>query len=382
MSTIQTNAIVDASGGNTTTVNGISPLANTARFGRNMIINGAMQVAQKGTTSGSEGYQTVDRFHTYKESCEQLAVTQSQSTTAPAGFGKSWKLDVTTAESAIEANDLYQIVTRLEGQDLQHLEHGSSTAKSVTLSFWVRSSKTGTYGISLYKRDSFKDITSTYTISSANTWEKKTVTFVGDSSSTIDNDNGRSLDITWRLLVGSQFTGTTSTSWGTGTDARSGNGHTSTWGSSTSDDFYLTGVQLEVGDTATDFEHLSYGEELAACQRYYYQIGDGTGFGSAQSGSGANAYLWAYPFRHPVPMRAAPTLSLISGGSTYFVGGIGVTIGTPTGDLGTVNTSSMSIPTSNKTNIAVHRLGLNGFSFTRGMGYGGTSGFIHCDAEI
>jgi len=240
---------------------------------KNLVINGAMQIAQRATTSGSEGIQTVDRFQTYKESCEQLAVTQSQSTTAPAGFGKSMKLDVTTAESAIEANDLYQISTRLEGQDLQHLEHGSSTAKSVTLSFWVRSSKTGTYGISLYKRDSFKDITSTYTISSANTWEKKTVTFVGDTSSAIDNDNGRSLDITWRLLVGSQFTGTASTSWGTGTDARSGNGHTATWGSSTSDDFYLTGVQLEVGSSATDFEHRSVGQERELCKRYFQRFG-------------------------------------------------------------------------------------------------------------
>ena len=144
----------------------------------------------------------------------------------------------------------------------------------------------------------------------------------------------------------------------------------------------IADMQLEVGKVATPFEHRSYGEELALCQRYYYQIGDGTAFGSAESGSGANAYLWAYTFRHPVPMRATPALTLINGGSTYFVGGIGVTIGTPTGDLGTVNTSSMNIATSNKTNVAVHRLGLNGFSFTRGMGYGGTSGFIHCDAEL
>jgi len=278
---------------------------------KNLVINGAMQIAQRATTSGSEGYQTVDRFQTYKESCEQLAVTQSQSTTAPAGFGKSWKLDVTTAESAIEANDLYSISTRLEGQDLQHLEHGSSTAKSVTLSFWVRSSKTGTYGIQVYKRDSFRDITSTYTISSANTWEKKTVTFVGDTSSAIDNDNGRSLDITWRLLVGSQFTGTTSTSWGTGTDARSGNGHTATWGSSTSDDFYLTGVQLEVGSSATDFEHRSVGQETQLCKRYFQRFGGSQNKVIANCFPPSSAEL-ALNFKFAPQMRTTPSIDWTS----------------------------------------------------------------------
>tara|TARA_B100001059_G_scaffold236184_1_gene285311 strand:+ start:1065 stop:2180 length:1116 start_codon:yes stop_codon:yes gene_type:complete len=240
---------------------------------KNLVINGAMQIAQRATTSGSEGYQTVDRFFTYKESCEQLAVTQTQSTTSPDGFGSSYKLDVTTAESATEANDQYELVTRLEGQDLQHLEHGSSTAKSVTLSFWVRSSKTGTYCISLYKRDTTRNITSTYAISSANTWEKKTVTFAGDTSGAIDNDANRSLDIGWKLLIGSNFTGTASTTWGSTTDARTANGHTATWGSSTSDDFYLTGVQLEVGSSATDFEHRSVGQETQLCKRYFQRFG-------------------------------------------------------------------------------------------------------------
>ena len=236
---------------------------------KNMVINGAMQVAQRGTSSTSGGYATVDRFFTYIESCEQLAVTQTQSTDNPNGFGSSYKLDVTTAETATEANDQYEIVTRLEGQDLQHLQHNSSGAKSVTLSFWVRSSKTGTYCVALYKRDTTRNITSTYAISSANTWEKKTVTFAGDTSGAIDNDANRSLDISWKLLIGSNFTGTASTTWGSTTDARSANGHTATWGSSTSDDFYLTGVQLELGSTATDFEHRSFGEELALCKRYF-----------------------------------------------------------------------------------------------------------------
>ena len=279
---------------------------------KNMIINGAMQVAQRGTSSTSDGYATVDRFFTYKESCEQLAVTQTQSSTSPDGFASSYKLDVTTAESAIEANDQYEIVTRFEGQDLQHLQHNSSGAKSVTLSFWVRSSKTGTYCVALYKRDTTRNITSTYTISSVNTWEKKTVTFVGDTSGAIDNDNARSLDISWKLLIGSNFTGTASTTWGSTTDARSADGHTATWGSSTSDDFYLTGVQLELGSTATDFEHRSYGEELALCQRYYQAV-EGAGGAYEWDGlyaNGAGAGLGInFPF--PVEMRASPTLTVL-----------------------------------------------------------------------
>ena len=290
------------------------PKDTTVGGRKNMVINGAMQVAQRGTSSTSDGYATVDRFFTYKESCEQLAVTQTQSTANPNGFGSSYKLDVTTAETATEANDQYEIVTRLEGQDLQGLQHGTSGAKSVTLSFWVRSSKTGTYCVALYKRDSTRNITSTYTISSADTWEKKTVTFAGDTSGAIDNDANRSLDISWKLLIGSNFTGTASTTWGSTTDARSANGHTATWGSSTSDDFYLTGVQLELGSTATDFEYRPYGEELALCKRYYQYYYGNSAMHPGRTIS-SNRLDIAYHF--PVEMRGDPTLIDHSIGQVY-----------------------------------------------------------------
>jgi len=141
-------------------------------------------------------------------------------------------------------------------------------------------------------------------------------------------------------------------------------------------------TKLEVGSVVTPFIARSHGEELALCHRYYYRFGSGTGFGSAEAGSGANTYLCAYSFRHPVPMRAAPTMTLISGETTYFAGGIGVTIGTPTGDLGNVATSSMKMEGSSLTADGVNRFRLSGFSFTRGMGYAAITNFVNSDAEL
>jgi len=252
---------------------------------KNMIINGAMQVAQRGTSSTSESYQTVDRFKTYKESCEQLAVTQTQSTESPNGFSNSFELNVTTAESSIEANDLYNIVTVFEGQNMQGTAFGTSDAKAMILSFWVRSSKTGTYAINFYNSDATRNLTNTYTISSANTWEYKTVSILPDTSSGFNNDANRSFDIQWILTAGSDFTSSNSSSaWSGVSNPRTAYGHTATWGSSTSDDFHLTGVQLELGSTATDFQHRPYGEELALCERYY-ETYTGTYQGGKDGGS-------------------------------------------------------------------------------------------------
>ena len=350
---------------------------------RNLIINGAMNVAQRGSTfTTPNGDYTLDRFQVYQANGAVFDVNTS--TDAPDGFSNSLEVDCTTAAASPASGAYAQMVQRIEGQDLQELAYGTSSAKKITLSFWVKSNKTGTYQVNFRKTQSTAQMASkTYTINTADTWEYKSVTVDGATGFSLVTDNTQGLMIDWWYHSGSIYSsGSGSETYIAFSNTNYNTGATANLGDNTSNYLRMTGVQLEVGDTATDFEHRSFGEELALCQRYYYQIGDGTGFGSAQSGSGANTYLWAYPFRHPVPMRATPSLTLISGGSTYFVGGIGVTIGTPTGDLGTVNTSSMNIPTSNKTNVAVHRLGLSGFSFTRGMGYGGTSGFIHCEAEL
>ena len=345
---------------------------------RNRVINGSMAISQRGISSTTNsGYVTVDRFRISNGSVGNLTTTQ-ESTNGPSGVSKySMKVTATNTASLPAGSDGW-IRYVIETKDIENLNL-SDPSKHFTVSFYVKCSDTGQSSIGVTSGDfGSAQYVSPFTIANANTWQRVSVTIPCSSAlSNVTGDYG--LRLYWDIGAGTTYqTSSTNQLVTGGKYASSGNlqitGVNGRY-------LQITGVQLEAGE-ATPFEHENYGTTLQKCQRYYYQIGDGTGFGSAQSGSGANAYLWAYPFRHPVPMRATPSLTLVSGGSTYFVGGIGVTIGTPTGDLGTVNTSSMSIPTSNKTNVAVHRLGLSGFSFTRGMGYGGTSGFIHCDAEV
>ena len=242
---------------------------------RNIVINGAMQVSQRGTSFTNVGAQeyTLDRFitlHSYGGT--QMGV--SQSSTSPDGFSNSYKLDVNTADTSIGAAEFVFIRHKLEAQDLQQLAYGTSGAKSITLSFYVRSNVTGTYAICLQQKDNgSKQVNGSYTINSANTWERKTFTCAGDTSGVIDNDNGHGLDILWTLVAGSDRTsGSVRSTWTAHANADESVGHTANILSSTSNNFHLTGVQLEVGDTATSFEHRSYGEELARCQRYYEKI--------------------------------------------------------------------------------------------------------------
>ena len=371
----------------------VAPLLIGGR--RNIFINGNFNIAQRGTsfTQSSGGYM-LDRWTSYIG--EGTWTVSQDNDVPPGGYSKSMKWLVSTAASTPATAT--HVSTRVEGQDLQCAGWGTTEAKPLILSFWVKSNVATRHNveIDLYHPDNSLEVAIPhYQIDKVDTWEFKTI-IIPPSSQGIRNTNESGLLINIFISCGGQFhapgqnpdpsdyVGFWSPS-GTFSNGERGFGVS---GIVKNVNTYIkwAGMQLEVDYSGTGkptpFEHRSYGEELALCQRYYYQIGDGTAFGSAESGQGANAYLWAYTFRHPVPMRATPALTLISGGSTYFVGGIGVTIGTPTGDLGTVNTSSMTISTSNKTNVAVHRLGLSGFSFTRGMGYGGTSGFIHCDAEL
>ena len=282
---------------------------------RNMIFNGAMQVAVRGTSVTSQtstnGYTTCDRWHLQMDSSGTFTV--SQSTTAPDGFSNSFKIDCTTAD----ASPNYLILSqRFEGQNLQQLKKGTSSAESVTLSFWVRSSKTGTYQVNLQDIDNTRNIGATYAISSANTWEYKEVTFAGDTTGSLDNNNANSLNVEWFLAAGSSFnTGAVPTSWEAKSNADRAAGLNVAIGASTSDDFHLTGVQLEVGDTATPFEHRSYGDELARCQRYYTEA-DGTITTLMLRPDGFRFVPWYFP----VTMRTAPTVAFGSynadGGST------------------------------------------------------------------
>ena len=306
-----------------TTAAGSVEGAMTTQFGRrNLIINGAMQVAQRGTSSTSNGYATVDRFQFSTTNTDQFASTKTQDTTGPDGFSNSFKVVATTAESAVAADERLRFIHFIEAQDLQQLGFGTASAKATTLSFYVKSNVTGTYGFSMYQADNGRLIGGTYTINTADTWERKTLTFAGDTSGSITNDNGQGFGMEWYLLAGSNYTGTDNTSWVAGSADKRAYGHTANWGETTNDYWQVTGVQLEVGSVATPFEHRSYGEELAACQRYYYEFTD-VNDSSEDIGLGScyNTTQLELAIQFPVQMRSAPTYSRVTTGTNFYAYG-------------------------------------------------------------
>ncbi len=247
--------------------------SQSALSNRNAIINGAFQCAQRGTSTTGSGF-LVDRFELNINNTDNIAITQSQDSSGPSGFANSWKILATTAESAVAADERVRFRQNIEGQNLQQFAFGASAAKSMTLSFYVKSNKTGTYAVNLEQDDASRVIGGTYTISSADTWEFKTITVGGDASGTINDDNGVGLVVSWYLLAGSNYTATNNTSYGASADGKQAFGHSTTWGQGTNDNFFITGVQLEIGDVATPFEHRSFGDELAKCQRYFQRSGE------------------------------------------------------------------------------------------------------------
>ena len=280
---------------------------------KNLIINGAVTVNQRGnqtTTNGGSVY-FVDRFNVFHNSAAAVAnLQQSTDTPSGQGFGNSMLIDVTTADTSIAAGEVAVLRQILEGQNLQQLKYGTSSAESLTLSFWVKSPKTGVHICELYHNDSqAKTQSQSYTISSANTWEKHSVTFSGDTAATLDNDNQYTIAVQWGLFAGTDFSsGTLQTTWANLTQVNRFAGQVNLF-DSTSNNFYLTGVQLEVGDTATPFEHRSYGEELARCQRYYYKanIGAYMFFSPYMNNTGA-ATAGTLTIQYPVTMRATPSV--------------------------------------------------------------------------
>jgi hypothetical protein len=231
-------------------------------------------VAQRGTSftgigNGDTGY-TLDRFRFGEGGSPTYEVTVSQSSESPDGFASSIKYDVTTAQASLAASDQMRLDYFVEAQDLQQVAYGSSNPSTMTLSFYVRSNKTGTYVVYLSKDDDSRQQTHNYTINTADTWERKTITIVGDTTGAINNDNGRGIFIGWTLASGTTYTsGTASSTWEASTTANRAAGLTVNLADSTDNYWQITGVQLEVGSVATPFEHRSYGEELALCQRYY-----------------------------------------------------------------------------------------------------------------
>jgi len=281
---------------------------------RNLIINGAMLISQRGSSQASitsSGYYNIDRFRT---ALNTGTVTTSQSTDVPTGegFSKSFKVDVTTANTSLSGTNFLHVQQSIEGQNLQMLSYGTSGAKTITLSFFVKSNKTGIYCISLEKTDNTRyDYTAEYTISSANTWEKKTITIVPDSNiqasgGAIDNDNGKGFNLKFVLAAGGDRDNGANNTWNSSTPAHSTSNQVN-FLDSTSNEWYVTGVQLEVGDTATSFEHRSYGIEYDLCRRYYERWYGGSSFHSFLIGMAYQTTQGFGPFNF-YPKRDAPTL--------------------------------------------------------------------------
>ena len=290
--------------------------------GRNLIINGAMQVAQRGTVSSltTSSYGGPDRFRLGLSGAGTHRILQSATVPSGAGFANSWRLDCTTADTSITSSNQLSAQYKFEGQDLQQLKKGTPSAEKLTLSFWVRSSVTGTYVVELSDKDNTRHIAKTYTISQADTFEYKTLTFDGDTTGALDNDNARSMQITWWLAAGDVYTsGTLATSWASDVAANRAAGLNVNLASSTDNNWYLTGVQMELGEQATPFEHRSFGDELARCQRYAYMIGDPVNSGQRDIVNNGVAFgtsdgFIAIPF--PCTMRAEPSLTVNN--ATYF----------------------------------------------------------------
>jgi len=293
---------------------------------KNIIINGDMSLAQRATsvtgiTGGS--YHTVDRFGL---NLDLGTWTQSQSTDVPTGqgFAKSLKMDCTTANASPSSGILAEVRQKIEGQNLQYIKKGTSDAESLTVSFWVKSNKTGTYICELLDNDNSRQISKSYTISSANTWEKKTLTYAGDTSGAFGNDNGASLELHFWLGAGSNYTsGTLSTTWTSITSANRAVGQVNL-ADSTSNDWYVTGIQLEAGTTASEFEFLPFDVNFERCKRYFTipvrSRGSDTPIANGTMYSASDFYG---VFEVGKGMRATPTLAFPTGTNFYGLVGNG-----------------------------------------------------------
>jgi len=296
---------------------------------RNILINGAMQVAQRSTSEtglgASSGYFTLDRFRiTSGNNAGRLTMSQSSVTDLP-GFANALKLDCTTADTSTDAAENLRLQTLLEGQDLQQLKKGTSSAEKFTISFYVKGNASATYMLELFDGDNSRHNTQQFAVTSS--WNRISLTFAGDTTGAFDDDNALSLYLNFWLHAGSNFTSGTYTAntWASNTNANRAVGISSFF-DSTDRTLEITGLQMEIGSQATPFEHRSFGEELALCQRYYWKSlnyatapadnisnsdglhSDGFGSWTAFSSTGIrSAFIY-----NPVAMRGDPTVTLFS----------------------------------------------------------------------
>jgi len=287
-------------------------LTNQPSGRKNIIINGAMQVAQRSASvtgiGASAGYFTLDRWK-ISTAASAGRLTMTQTADGPSGFANCLKLDCTTADTSIAAGENLFIQHRFEGQDLQQIKKGTSDAESITLSFYIKANAVFTFGVELLDIDNTRQITKLF--DTTTDWVRHELTFPADTTGAFDDNNARSLDINFHLHGGSNTTsGTLNTaSWASTTNANRAAGIDSFY-SNTNNNFFITGVQMEIGSQATNFEHRSFGEELDLCSRYFQgTIGSGYfGVGRTAASSGSGSIMIQVPLTHE--MRAAPTPSL------------------------------------------------------------------------
>ena len=275
-----------------------------------LIINGDMAIAQRGTSTSSitlGNYRTLDRFYINNGGIGSFTNIQSTDVPTGQGFASSFKLDCDTSDSPT-GTEWLSMVYRTEAQDLRPLKFNTSSAEEFTISFWVKSSKTGTYTLAINNNDSARGISQTYTINSANTWEKKVLSFAGDTAGAIANDNGIGLILYWVLSAGAdRKSSPLQTSWGAYDSTAFVDSSQVNLGDSTSNDWYITGVQLEIGtfdsNSIPPFQFEDFATSFFRCQRYYQNQGNNF-YGMVE---GTDKFRFQIPFDRP--MRAAPTIT-------------------------------------------------------------------------
>ena len=350
---------------------------------RNLIINGAMQVAQRGTVTGitsGANFGGPDRFAAGITSHGTYAVSQSTTVPSGKGFPNSYKLDCTTADTSVASNAEVTIQHKFEGLNLQALRKGTSEAKPITATFYCRSNLTGTFTLEFFDNDNSRQCSKNFTISSADTWEFKSITFPADTTGALGNDNLQSAVLVWWLAAGSDFTsGTQNTSaFASNTNANRVSSSIVNMSSSTDNEFLLTGVQLEIGQNPTEFEYEPIGTTLKKCQRYLYQITSnsssdtiiGTGFSNNATDNQTTMHL-------PTTMRATPTLSAsgfnVTDGNSYTVTGASIAINQA--ESQTFGCSAVSCTITVSSGLTVLRPGQNRVT-------AGSSNFFRLDAEL
>ncbi len=307
----------------------VDDVLSTGAAARNLLYNGAMQIQQRvsGTTAvtgiTASDYYTADRFRTALATLGTWS--QSVETDAPtgSGFRKSLKMLCTTADASPAAGDLLVITQILEGQDLQAIKKGTSSAQSLTISFWVKANVSGTYICELYDNDNNRNCSKSYVINATGTWEYKTITFPPDTIGSFNNDNGDSMQVGFFLGVGSNFSsGTLQTTWGSYVAANRAVGQTNL-ASAINNYWQITGVQLTIGTVAPPFQFKTFAQELEQCYRYFYNNGSTNFVPFSAGGNGLRTYFgvnaWTgFGVLFPATMRTTPTIDVVAWTSSNF----------------------------------------------------------------